>query len=94
MQPQNVNPHQRIKWEPTIKQKQIRCRLFGKDFDSVAQASRYYRISYTWAKDMVHSGRNKETYPKQHHPEKGKWRDRIGEEWHYEVADTDTTNEG
>ena len=94
MQPQNVNPHQRIKWEPTIKQKQIRCRLFGKDFDSVAAASRYYRISYSWAKEMVHAGRNQETWPRQIHPTKGKWRDRIGEEWHYEVADTDTANEG
>ena len=94
MQPQNVNAHQRVKYEPTRIKRGRSCRLFGVDFHSVAEAARYWKISYSWAKEMVHAGRNQETWPRQIHPTKGKWRDRIGEEWHYEVADTDTTVEG
>ena len=86
MQPQHVTAHQRIKYEPTLKQKQIRCRLFGKDFDSIAAAARYYSISYSWAKEMIHAGRNKESWPKQIHSGMGKWRDKVGEELHYEAV--------
>ena len=89
MQPQHVNPHQRIKWEPTRKQKQIRCRLFGKNFDSVAAASRYYRISYSWAKEQIDCGHNKHSLPKRYiHKGKyrGKWRTK------HEVADTNPVN--
>ena len=35
MQPQNVNAHQRVKYEPTRIKRGRSCRLFGVDFHSV-----------------------------------------------------------
>lgn len=45
-----------------VKAKQgINCRLFGRDFVSVAQAARYWRLSYHYAHEMVTAGRHRDT---------------------------------
>ena len=40
MQPKDKPTHIRIKYEPTQKQKQVECRLYGKDFHNMADAAR------------------------------------------------------
>jgi|TARA_B100001939_G_scaffold122278_1_gene106004 hypothetical protein len=63
MQPKDVPTHIRIRYEPTLKQKQKECRLYGKDFISVAEAARYWSITYAWAAEQVRNGWNQETFP-------------------------------
>ncbi len=90
MQPQNINAHQRVKYEPTIRKRGIPCRLFGKNFYSVAQAARHEGISYSWAKEMIDKGMHKESKPKRqiHKGYRARWRTK------HEVVDTNHANAG
>ena len=83
MQPQNTNAHQRVKHEPTRLnqyaygvQKGRRCRLFGNNFDSIAQAARHEDISYSWAREMINKGMHQEAKPKRqiHKGYRSRWR--------------------
>ena len=53
MQPKDKPSHIRIQKEPTQKQKQRQCRLYGKDLISVEEASRYWSITYYRAAEQV-----------------------------------------
>ena len=60
MQPTNTNAHQRVKHEPTRLnqyaygiQKGKPCRLFGNNFDSVAQAARHWEIGRASCRERV-----------------------------------------
>ena len=46
---------------PTLQQKGVACRLFGKDFKSMADAARYFDISHSWVREIVSRGDHKET---------------------------------
>ena len=83
MQPTNTNAHQRVKHEPTRLnqyaygvQKGRRCRLYGLDFDSIAQAARHWGISYSWAIEQINSNINRDSLPKRHIHKgyRGQWR--------------------
>ena len=83
MQPQSTNAHQRVKHEPTRLnqyaygvQKGKPCRLFGNNFDSVAQAARHWGISYSWAREMIDKGMHQEAKPERkiHKGYRGQWR--------------------
>jgi len=63
MQPRDKPMHIRIKYEPTQKQKQIQCRLYGKDFINMAEAARYWGISHSWASEQIKKGWNTESFP-------------------------------
>lgn len=63
MQPKHLPMYQRLKHEPTQKHKGRTCRLYGKDFRSIAEAARYYGISWTWAREQIDKGHNTESYP-------------------------------
>ena len=63
MQPKDQPTHIRIKYEPTQKQTQTECRLYGKDFINMAEAARYWSISYAWASEQIKKGWNQETFP-------------------------------
>ena len=91
MQPRNVNAHQRVKYEPTRIKRGIPCRLFGVDFHSVAEAARYWKISYSWAKEQIDECQNMNSLPKRY-IHKGKYRGRWRAE--HEVADTNLSNTG
>ena len=39
----------------------IQCRLFGRDFPSVAEAARHHQISHSWARELVHAGKHQNT---------------------------------
>tara|TARA_Y100000356_G_C11182780_1_gene247792 strand:+ start:489 stop:734 length:246 start_codon:yes stop_codon:yes gene_type:complete len=78
MQPKHLHAHARVKHEPTIKVKQRVCRLYGKDFNNIAEAARYWGISYSWAIEQVNAGRNKESFPEKNIHKgnnRGKWRE-------------------
>jgi hypothetical protein len=64
MQPKGVPCHIRIKHAPTIKKPGRSCRLYGKTFDSIAEAARCFGISYSWAVEQVNNGWNMEDFPK------------------------------
>ncbi len=64
MQPKGVPCHIRIKHAPTIKKPGRSCRLYGKTFDSIAEAARCFDISYSWAVEQVNNGWNMEDFPK------------------------------
>ena len=64
MQPQNINAHQRVKYEPTRMKRGRQCRLFGVDFHSVAEAARYWKISYSWAKEQIDERQTWTAYPR------------------------------
>ena len=64
MQPKGVPCHIRIKHAPTIKKPGRPCRLYGKNFDSIAAAARCFGISYSWAVEQVNNGWNIEDFPK------------------------------
>ena len=66
MQPKNVPVHIRIKVEPTVKQRGRPCRLHGKDFNSIADAARYFNENYSWAAEQVQKGMNRESFPKKY----------------------------
>ncbi len=89
MQPRNINAHQRVKYEPTRRKRGRQCTLFGMDFESVAQAARYWKISYSWAKEQIDCGQNKYDLPRRH-IHKGKYRGRWRTK--HEVANTYTIN--
>ena len=77
MQPRNMNAHQRVKYKPSYLKRGRKCTLFGVDFESVAQAARYWKISYSWAKEQIDGGYNKDSLPKRYiHKGKprGQWR--------------------
>ena len=63
MQPKDQPTHIRIKYEPTQKQTQTECRLYGKDFINMAEAARYWGISYAWASEQIKKGWNTESFP-------------------------------
>ena len=63
MQPKNMSAHQRVKYEPTHVQKQLKCRLFGKTFRSVVAAARYYKLSPSTAYEYHHNHLHRETFP-------------------------------
>ena len=89
MQPKNMSAHQRVKYEPGYLKRGRQCTLFGVDFESIAQAARYWQISYSWAKEQIDCGHNKHSLPKRYiHKGKyrGKWRTK------HEVADTNPVN--
>ena len=89
MQPRNMNAHQRVKYKPSYLKRGRQCTLFGVDFESVAQAARYWKISYSWAKEQIDGGYNKHSLPKRYiHKGKprGQWRTK------HEVANTSSTN--
>jgi hypothetical protein len=58
MQPKDVPSHIRIKYKPSYLQKGRSCRLYGKNFKSIADAARENCISYSWAKEQVNNGWN------------------------------------
>jgi hypothetical protein len=64
MQPKNLHAHARIKYHPTRVQNQLECRLFGKTFRSVAAAARYWQISPSYAYELHHDHRYRETKPR------------------------------
>jgi len=64
MQPRDKPIHIRIKYEPTQKQKQIQCRLYGKDFINMAEAARHWGISHSWASEQIKNGWNTESFPR------------------------------
>ena len=76
MQPKNMSAHQRVKYEPTLFQVGKFCRLFGKNFYSVAQAARHWGISYSWAREMIDNGMHQEEKPKRkiHTGYRARWR--------------------
>ncbi len=80
MQPTNMTAHQRVKYEPTQLQVGKFCRLFGKDFHSVAQAARHWGISYSWAREMIDKGMHLEEKPKRqiHKGYRSRWRTKHG----------------
>jgi len=84
MQPKELNGHARCKHKPTLIQKQLECRLFGKTFRSVADAAREYELYPSTAYQWHHEGKYRETFPKTKRWDK--WRTK------HEVADTHTTN--
>ena len=89
MQQRNINAHQRVKYEPSYLKRGRQCTLFGVDFESVAQADRYWKISYSWAKEQIDGGYNKDSLPKRYiHKGKprGQWRTK------HEVVNTNSTN--
>jgi len=47
--------------DPSIDKSGVTCRLFGKDFQSMAHAARYYDISYTWVREIVARGDHENT---------------------------------
>lgn len=63
MQPKDLPMYQRMKHEPTQKQQGVSCRLYGKDFRSIAEAARYWKISYTWARQQVVNHHNRDSLP-------------------------------
>ena len=63
MQPKELPCHVRIKYEPTQKQKKTECRLYGKDFSNMAEAARYWGISYAWASEQIKKGWNQDSFP-------------------------------
>ena len=63
MQPKHLPMYERLKHEPTQKQQGVSCRLYGKDFRSIAEAARYWKISYTWAREQITQHRHRETKP-------------------------------
>ena len=63
MQPKDQPTHSRIKYEPTQKQTQTECRLYGKDFINMAEAARYWGISHSWAVEQIKKGWNTESFP-------------------------------
>jgi len=64
MQPKDKPTHIRIKYEPTQKQKQVECRLYGKDFINIAEAARHWGISHSWAREQISKGWNTESFPR------------------------------
>lgn len=46
--------------DPKINRRGTSCRVFGKDFPSMAHAARYYDISPTWVREMVSKGINED----------------------------------
>jgi len=46
---------------PSLQQKGVSCRLFGKDFKSMADAARHFDISYTWVREIIARGDHAET---------------------------------
>ncbi len=50
---------------PNPKQKQVgvKCKLFGKEFNSIADAARYFNISHSWARECVLNDKHKDTLP-------------------------------
>ena len=64
MQPKDKPTHIRIKYEPTQKQKQVECRLYGKDFINMAEAARHWGISDSWAREQISKGWNTESFPR------------------------------
>ena len=76
MQPKGMTAHQRVKYEPTYFQLGKPCRLFGKDFQSVAQAARHWGISYSWAREMIDKGMHEEKMPERkiHKGYRSRWR--------------------
>lgn len=46
---------------PTVNKPGVACRLFGRDFPSMAHAARYYDISHAWVREIVARGDHKET---------------------------------
>ncbi len=71
MQPKNVPCHIRIKVEPTQKQRGRACRLHGKDFKSIADAARHWKVDYSWAAEQVNRGMNRENFPKKYRSKHG-----------------------
>ena len=66
MQPKELPCHVRIKYEPTQTQTKRICRLYGKQFRNMAEAARYWGISYAWAAEQVRKdGTQKAFHPKQ-----------------------------
>tara|TARA_X000001388_G_C2182477_1_gene104144 strand:+ start:356 stop:571 length:216 start_codon:yes stop_codon:yes gene_type:complete len=63
MQPKEAPCHIRIKHEPTQKQLQRECRLYGKDFINMAEAARHWKINYSWAVEQINNGWNRENFP-------------------------------
>ena len=68
MQPKHLPMYQRMKHEPTQKQQGVSCRLYGKDFRSIAEAARYWKISYTWAREQITQHRHRDTKPEVQRP--------------------------
>ena len=64
MQPKDKPTHIRIKYEPTQKQKQVECRLYGKDCINMAEAARHWGISHSWAREQISKGWNTESFPR------------------------------
>ena len=62
MQPKELHAHARIRYEPTLVQKQLECRLFGKTFRSVAEAARYYGLYPSTAYQYHHEKLHRETF--------------------------------
>lgn len=63
MQPKELPCHVRIKYEPTQTQTKRICRLYGKQFRNMAEAARYWGISYAWAAEQVRNGWNQDSFP-------------------------------
>lgn len=63
MQPKDLPMYARIKHEPTQKQQGVSCRLYGKDFRSIAEAARHWKISYTWARNQIINDYNRDALP-------------------------------
>tara|TARA_B100000424_G_scaffold63970_1_gene46871 strand:+ start:767 stop:988 length:222 start_codon:yes stop_codon:yes gene_type:complete len=63
MQPKEVPSHVRIRYEPTFKQKGRQCKLYGKTFLNMAEAARYWGITYAWATEQINKGWNQDSFP-------------------------------
>lgn len=63
MQPKNLPMHIRIQYTPTRIQRGRTCRLYGKDFHNMAEASRYWGISWSWVREQVDNNQNREAFP-------------------------------
>lgn len=48
---------------PKQKQRGVKCKLFGKEFDSISEAARYFNISNSWARECVYSDKHKDSLP-------------------------------
>ena len=63
MQPKHAPMHIKIKHAPTIIQRGRSCRLYGKDFHNMAEASRHWGISWSWVREQVDKNQNRESFP-------------------------------
>jgi hypothetical protein len=63
MQPKELPCHVRIRYEPTFKQKGRKCKLYGKTFLNMAEAARYWGITYAWATEQINKGWNQDSFP-------------------------------